>query len=151
MRARRDFRVGRCDSVTLAWTAPSPVGGSGTVGGYNVYRAPANTGTAGGTITYAKVNTALAAGLTYTDTSVAAGVGLSLLRDHGGFAGRGIGVLGGLSGNGAFKPKRTERSPHYYKVKEEPVSAWTNVGQKASACPLLFLRVLRVKNQKKTG
>ena len=65
--------AGTVHSVTLAWTAPSPVGGSGTVGGYNVYRAPANTGTTGGTITYAKVNTALATGLTYTDTSVAAG------------------------------------------------------------------------------
>src|SRR5271165_5112845 len=64
---------GTAHTVTLAWTAPSPVGGSGTVGGYNVYRAPANTGATGGTATYAKVNTALATGLTYTDTSVAEG------------------------------------------------------------------------------
>jgi len=68
---------GTAHSVTLAWTAPSPVGGSGTVGGYNVYRAAANTGTAGGTATYAKVNTALATGLTYTDASVAAGASYS--------------------------------------------------------------------------
>lgn len=29
---------GTAHSVTLSWTAPSPVGGSGTVSGYNVYR-----------------------------------------------------------------------------------------------------------------
>jgi hypothetical protein len=69
--------TGTAHSVTLTWQAPSPVGGSGTVGGYNIYRAPANTAvsTGGGvpTVSYAKVNTTLTAGLTYTDTTVAAG------------------------------------------------------------------------------
>jgi hypothetical protein len=65
--------TGTAHSVTLTWQAPSPVGGSGTVGGYNIYRGPANTGASTGAVTYAKVNTTLAAGLTYTDTSVAAG------------------------------------------------------------------------------
>ena len=59
--------VGTAHSVTLGWTAPSPVGGSGTVSGYNVYRSPAAAAN------YAKVNTAVSAGLTYTDTTVAAG------------------------------------------------------------------------------
>jgi fibronectin type 3 domain-containing protein len=54
-------------SVTLTWQAPSPVGGSGTISGYNVYRSAASAAV------YAKVNTALNVGLTYTDTSVAAG------------------------------------------------------------------------------
>jgi len=69
--------TGTAHSVTLAWTAPSPVGGSGTVSGYNIYRGPANTAVSVGggtaTVTYAKVNTTLAAGLTYTDTTVVAG------------------------------------------------------------------------------
>jgi fibronectin type 3 domain-containing protein len=54
-------------SVTITWQAPSPVGGSGTVSGYNVYRSPASTAT------YAKVNTSVNAGLTFVDTSVTAG------------------------------------------------------------------------------
>jgi hypothetical protein len=62
---------GTLHSVTLTWTAPSPVGGSGTVSGYNVYRSPGNTSV------YVKVNTALNAGVTYTDTTVAAGVSYS--------------------------------------------------------------------------
>jgi fibronectin type 3 domain-containing protein len=59
--------AGTAHSVTLTWLAPSPVGGSGTVGGYNIYRSPATP------VNYAKVNTTLNAGLTYTDTAVAAG------------------------------------------------------------------------------
>ena len=59
--------AGTAHSVTLAWQAPSPVGGSGTISGYNVYRSPSSTAT------YAKLNTALAAGLTFTDNSVSAG------------------------------------------------------------------------------
>jgi fibronectin type 3 domain-containing protein len=43
------------------------------VSGYNVYRAPANSGSATNALNYAKVNTALSVGLTYTDTTVAAG------------------------------------------------------------------------------
>jgi fibronectin type 3 domain-containing protein len=58
---------GTAHSVSLTWVAPSPVGGSGTISGYNVYRAPSSTGV------YSKLNTALTAGLTYTDTSVSAG------------------------------------------------------------------------------
>jgi len=59
--------IGTAHSVTLTWTAPSPVGGSGTIGGYNVYRSPSSA------TTYAKLNTALTTGLTYTDTTVSAG------------------------------------------------------------------------------
>jgi chitinase len=59
--------AGTAHSVTLTWLAPSPVGGSGTISGYNVYRSPA------GAANYAKLNTALNAGLTYTDSSVSAG------------------------------------------------------------------------------
>jgi fibronectin type 3 domain-containing protein len=59
--------AGTAHSVTLTWQAPSPVGGSGTISGYNVYRSPSSSAT------YAKLNTALAAGLTFTDSSVSAG------------------------------------------------------------------------------
>ena len=58
---------GTAHSVTLAWQAPSPAGGSGTISGYNVYRSPASAAT------YAKMNTSLNAGLTYIDSSVSAG------------------------------------------------------------------------------
>ncbi len=58
---------GTSHSVTLAWQAPSPAGGSGTISGYNVYRSPASAAT------YAKMNTAVNAGLTFTDSSVSAG------------------------------------------------------------------------------
>jgi fibronectin type 3 domain-containing protein len=63
--------AGSAHSVTLAWTAPSPVGGSGTVTGYNVYRSPSSA------TTYAKMNTTLDANLTYTDASVSAGASYS--------------------------------------------------------------------------
>jgi chitinase len=59
--------AGTAHSVTLTWLAPSPVGGSGTISGYNIYRSlstPTN---------YTKLNTALTTVLTYTDTSVSAG------------------------------------------------------------------------------
>lgn len=59
--------AGTPHSVTLSWQAPSPVGGSGTISGYNVYRSLPSPAT------YAKLNTALNAGLTYTDTTVTAG------------------------------------------------------------------------------
>ncbi len=62
---------GTAHSVTLTWQAPSPVGGSGTISGYNVYRAAAVSPPT--SATYTKLNTALGAGLTFTDTSVAAG------------------------------------------------------------------------------
>ena len=54
-------------SVTVTWQAPSPVGGSGTVSGYNLYRSPSTTAS------YAKVNTSPTAGLTFADSSVTAG------------------------------------------------------------------------------
>jgi len=69
--AGQGLPTGTPHSVTLTWTAPSPVGGSGTISGYNVYRSAANAAV------YMKLNTALNAGLTYTDTSVAAGVSYS--------------------------------------------------------------------------
>jgi len=59
--------AGTAHSVTLTWLAPSPVGGSGTISGYNVYRSPSSTAA------YTKLNTALAAGLTFTDNNVSAG------------------------------------------------------------------------------
>ena len=59
--------AGTAHSVTLTWQAPSPVGGSGTISGYNVYRSPSSTAN------YAKLSTALTVGLTYTDGSVTAG------------------------------------------------------------------------------
>ncbi len=59
--------AGTAHSVTLTWQAPSPVGGSGTISGYNVYRSPSSA------TTYAKLNTAANAGLTFTDSSVSAG------------------------------------------------------------------------------
>ncbi len=64
---------GTAHSVTLGWQAPSPVGGSGTISGYNVYRSPLVTSASAGT--FAKINSAVNAGLTYTDTSVSAGTG----------------------------------------------------------------------------
>jgi fibronectin type 3 domain-containing protein len=63
--------AGTAHSVTLTWQAPSPVGGSGTISGYNVYRSPSSP------TNYAKLNTALNAGLTYTDNSVSAGTSYS--------------------------------------------------------------------------
>jgi hypothetical protein len=61
--------TGTQHSVTLTWSAPSPVGGSGTISGYNVYRA---TGT-GSSVTYAKLNGAVVPTLTYVDQTVTAG------------------------------------------------------------------------------
>jgi hypothetical protein len=57
-------------SASLAWLAPSPVGGSGVIAGYNVYKSLAGAA-------YIKVNTALIAGLAYVDASVLAGQSLS--------------------------------------------------------------------------
>jgi hypothetical protein len=70
---RAQAPAGTAHSVTLAWQAPSPVGGSGTISGYNVYRSVGWVGTMPAAMSYAKVNTALNAGLTYTDASVSAG------------------------------------------------------------------------------
>lgn len=59
--------LGTAHSAILTWKAPSPVGGSGTISGYNVYRSPASMAN------YAKITSALNAGLTYTDNGVSAG------------------------------------------------------------------------------
>ncbi len=67
--------AGTAHSVTLAWQAPSPIGGSGTISGYNVYRSPLATSAAAAN--YTKVNSAVNAGLTFTDTSVSAGASYS--------------------------------------------------------------------------
>lgn len=58
--------AGTVHSVVLTWQAPNPVGGSGTIAGYNVYRA--TTG-----VNYAKVNAVLVTGLTTTDAAVVSG------------------------------------------------------------------------------
>ena len=58
---------GTTHSVMLTWQAPSPVGGQGTISGYNVYRSPSSP------VNYTKLNMALNAGLTFTDSSVSAG------------------------------------------------------------------------------
>jgi fibronectin type 3 domain-containing protein len=65
--AAQGIPAGTAHSVTLTWQAPSPVGGSGTISGYNIYRSPSSV------VTYAKVNTALSVGLTFTDGTVSAG------------------------------------------------------------------------------
>jgi fibronectin type 3 domain-containing protein len=64
--------TGTPHSVTLSWQAPSPVGGSGTISGYNVYRSPATSAA-----TFTKLNTAVATGLTFTDAGVSAGTSYS--------------------------------------------------------------------------
>lgn len=56
--------------VTVTWTTPAPVGGSGTIAGYNVYKSI--TGAA-----YVKLTTAILSALTYVDTAVAAGQSLA--------------------------------------------------------------------------
>lgn len=62
--------AGTAHSVTLNWIAPSPVGGSGIIAGYNVYKSVAGAA-------FVKINTALISGLTATDASVSAGQSLS--------------------------------------------------------------------------
>ncbi len=70
--AAQGLPAGTPHSVVLTWAAPSPVGGSGTISGYNVYRALTSSATA-----YTKLNTAVSAALTYTDASVTAGTSYS--------------------------------------------------------------------------
>lgn len=53
-------------SATVTWSSPSPIGGSGTIAGYNVYKSLAGAA-------FAKINTTLIAGLTTIDTAVSAG------------------------------------------------------------------------------
>ena len=52
-------------TVSLTWAAPSPVGGSGSIQGYNVYR---NSGTG-----FAKLNTSPVAATSYADATVVSG------------------------------------------------------------------------------
>jgi len=57
------------------WQAPSPVGGSGTLAGYNVYRCP---GTCTNTSTgWAKINAALVTAVTYLDPAAGLTLGNS--------------------------------------------------------------------------
>lgn len=62
--------AGTQHQVTVTGTAPSPIGGSGVIAGYNVYKSIAGAA-------YAKLNTALLTALNYVDTSVTAGQNLS--------------------------------------------------------------------------
>ncbi len=66
MRAQSTPPAGTVHSVVLTWQAQSPVGGSGTVAGYNVYRATSG-------VNYTKVNASLITVLTTTDASVVSG------------------------------------------------------------------------------
>jgi fibronectin type 3 domain-containing protein len=66
--AAQGVPTGTPHQATITWTAPSPVGGSGTVSGYNIYRSPST-----GTANYVKLNTTPIVGLTSTDTTVTAG------------------------------------------------------------------------------
>lgn len=59
--------TGTPHKVDLSWQAPSPSGGSGVISGYNVYRTPS------GPPAYTKLNSAVIAGLTFTDPTVVAG------------------------------------------------------------------------------
>ncbi len=59
--------TGTAHSAVLTWLAPSPVGGSGTVTGYNLYRTPS------GPPSYVKLNATPVSALTFTDTTVASG------------------------------------------------------------------------------
>ena len=61
--------TGTTHKVALTWVAPSPVGGSGAIQGFNLYRLLIPT------TTYAKINAALipATTLTYTDSGVVSG------------------------------------------------------------------------------
>lgn len=64
-KANAQVPPGTLHSATISWTAPNPVGGSGTVSGYNVYRC----GGAGCT-NFVKLNTAVVAAANYTDSAV---------------------------------------------------------------------------------
>lgn len=58
--------TGSTSSVVLTWNAPSPVGGSGTVAGYNIYRTSSGAN-------FSQINTSLVTATTMTDTAVVAG------------------------------------------------------------------------------
>jgi fibronectin type 3 domain-containing protein len=53
--------------ITVTWTAPSPIGGSGTISGYNVYRSIVS-GSA-----YTKLNSTPQTALSYIDTATVPG------------------------------------------------------------------------------
>jgi hypothetical protein len=58
---------GSSHSAVATWTAPSPVGGSGTIQGYNLYRSgvPATT--------FTRLNPSVITGTSFTDSTVVAG------------------------------------------------------------------------------
>jgi fibronectin type 3 domain-containing protein len=58
---------GTTHKVSLTWTAPSLIGGSNVVQGYNIYRLLIPT------TTYAKINPSLILTTTYIDTTVVSG------------------------------------------------------------------------------
>jgi hypothetical protein len=62
---------GTLHTITATWAAPSPIGGSGTIAGYNIYRC-GGTGCATAP-TYAKIDPALVTTLSYVDTAVGQG------------------------------------------------------------------------------
>ncbi len=57
---------GTLHSAALSWQAPNPVGGSGVIAGYNIYRTPQ------GPPNYTKLNAAVIPGLSFVDGTVAA-------------------------------------------------------------------------------
>jgi hypothetical protein len=62
--------AGTAHLATISWAAPSPVGGSGTVSGYNVHKSVAGAA-------FVKINSATSTTLSYVDAAVAAGQNLS--------------------------------------------------------------------------
>jgi hypothetical protein len=62
--------AGTTHSVSLTWVAPSPVGGSGTVAWYNVYKSVAGAA-------FGKINSAVISGLATVDGAVTSGQSLS--------------------------------------------------------------------------
>ena len=59
--------TGTPHSVTLSWIAPSPIGGSGAIAGYNLYRSPS------GPPAFTKLNATPIVGLSAVDTTAAGG------------------------------------------------------------------------------
>jgi hypothetical protein len=68
--AAQSLPTGTPHSVTLKWTPPATVGGSGIVAGYNVYRSIAG-------VAFVKINTALVVPATFLDSGVSAGQSLA--------------------------------------------------------------------------
>jgi fibronectin type 3 domain-containing protein len=64
---RAMFAQGAAHEITVSWTAPATVGGSGTIAGYNVYRST----TTGGP--YTKETTTPTSAVSYVDSTGVAG------------------------------------------------------------------------------